>query len=177
MHPRASEHGALRRCALDASRRGIVARGWRDCPSSAHASSIHDDGADPSSAWLGNSVTLDACAFIKTGADLTQKELAAAGWSLGRQPYMLESSSAGIFAAGDVRSRSVREQGGRGIDVHAYAAGRLTPSPRWTRDATEVRRAADAATGWPGRGAGPPGGHQIRFSERIDRRAATVRWM
>ena len=46
---------------------------------------------------------LDAKGFINTGLDLSSENLSAAGWSLKRQPYLLETSLPGVFATGDVR--------------------------------------------------------------------------
>ena len=48
-------------------------------------------------------VELDDKGFIKTGPDLGSDKLAAAGWPLGRHPYLLETSLPGVFAVGDVR--------------------------------------------------------------------------
>ena len=53
-------------------------------------------------------VALDEKAFIKTGADLTQDDLAAAHWPLTRVPYLLETSLPGVFAVGDVRSGNLK---------------------------------------------------------------------
>jgi thioredoxin reductase (NADPH) len=65
-------------------------------------------GAVPNTGWLDGCVTLDANGFIKTGADLTSEELAAAGWPLARPPHLLETSTPGVFAVGDVRGGSVK---------------------------------------------------------------------
>jgi thioredoxin reductase (NADPH) len=65
-------------------------------------------GADPNTSWLNDCMMLDAKGFIKTGPDLSPENLSAAGWSLSRQPYLLETSLAGIFAAGDVRGGSIK---------------------------------------------------------------------
>ena len=65
-------------------------------------------GADPNTSWLNGCLVLDAKGFIKTGADLSPENLSAAGWSLNRQPYLLETSLPGIFAAGDVRGGSIK---------------------------------------------------------------------
>jgi thioredoxin reductase (NADPH) len=51
---------------------------------------------------------LDAKGFIKTGPDLSPENLSAAGWPLARQPYLLETSSPGVFAVGDVRGGSIK---------------------------------------------------------------------
>ena len=65
-------------------------------------------GASPNTAWLADSVVLDSKGFVKTGLDLTERELLDAQWPLERKPYLLETSVPGIFAIGDVRSRSVK---------------------------------------------------------------------
>lgn len=65
-------------------------------------------GAAPSTHWLDGCITLDAKGFIKTGPDLTQEELAAAGWPLARPPYLLETSLPGVFAVGDVRGGNMK---------------------------------------------------------------------
>jgi len=86
---------------------------WRDSRTGAVES--HDirhvfmmTGADPNTSWLSGCVTLDAKGFVKTGPDLSPEELAAAKWSLARQPYLLETSRPGIFAVGDVRSGNIK---------------------------------------------------------------------
>ena len=63
-------------------------------------------GAAPNTGWLAGCVALDDHGFVKTGPDLTREELA--GWRLARHPYLLETSMPGVFAAGDVRSGSVK---------------------------------------------------------------------
>jgi thioredoxin reductase (NADPH) len=65
-------------------------------------------GALPNTAWLNHCVTLDEKGFVKTGPNLAPEELAAAGWPLKRQPYLLETSLPGVFAAGDVRCGNVK---------------------------------------------------------------------
>jgi len=65
-------------------------------------------GAVPNTRWLEGCVALDGKGFIKTGADLTQEDLASAHWPLARMPYLLETSLHGVFAVGDVRSGNLK---------------------------------------------------------------------
>ena len=65
-------------------------------------------GAVPNTAWLNRCIALDAKEFIKTGPDLSQDDLAAAGWPLARPPYLLETSRPGVFAVGDVRGGNIK---------------------------------------------------------------------
>ena len=51
---------------------------------------------------LNGCVALDAKGFIRTGADLSHDDLAAAHWPLARRPHLLETSLPGVFAVGDV---------------------------------------------------------------------------
>ena len=64
-------------------------------------------GAEPHTGWL-NMLTRDSRGFIVTGPDLLVEGRRPAGWTLPRDPYHLESSVAGVFAAGDVRAESVK---------------------------------------------------------------------
>jgi thioredoxin reductase (NADPH) len=65
-------------------------------------------GATPATQWLAGCVRLDAKGFVKTGADLSQQELADAKWPLPRAPFLLESSLPGVFAVGDVRAGNLK---------------------------------------------------------------------
>jgi thioredoxin reductase (NADPH) len=62
----------------------------------------------PATRWLDGCLALDAKGFIKTGGDLTPKDLADAKWALARPPYSLETSLPGVFAVGDVRAGNVK---------------------------------------------------------------------
>jgi thioredoxin reductase (NADPH) len=61
-------------------------------------------GADPRTGWLPTEIERDAKGFIRTGADLSRSPY----WTSGRHPFLLETSRPGVFAAGDVRSGSVK---------------------------------------------------------------------
>src|SRR6266567_438403 len=62
-------------------------------------------GARPCTEWLPAEIERDDKGFIKTGADVAE---APAWHGSKRQPAPLETSLPGIFAAGDVRSGSVK---------------------------------------------------------------------
>jgi thioredoxin reductase (NADPH) len=61
-------------------------------------------GARPATGWLAGQLAEDARGFLLTGTDIPQAQLDDAG----RMPLFLETSRPGVFAAGDVRSGSVK---------------------------------------------------------------------
>jgi thioredoxin reductase (NADPH) len=63
-------------------------------------------GADPNTAWLNTHVALDDHGFILTGSDIKPDQLK--DWPLDREPFLLEASVPGVFAAGDVRHESIK---------------------------------------------------------------------
>jgi thioredoxin reductase (NADPH) len=66
-------------------------------------------GAEPHTDWLADTLARDDHGFILTGRDLPQDSRSAYRcWPLGRPPLPLEASMPGVFAAGDVRYRSVK---------------------------------------------------------------------
>ena len=86
---------------------------WRHMPSGRNE--VHDirhvftlTGATPATNWLGNAVALDANGFVRTGPDLSDRDLAMSRWPLARQPHLLETNLPGVFAVGDVRSGNVK---------------------------------------------------------------------
>ena len=66
-------------------------------------------GAEPHTDWLVQIIKLDVHGFILTGSDLVRNGLQLPeGWELDRQPFLLETTIPGIFAAGDVRHGSIK---------------------------------------------------------------------
>jgi thioredoxin reductase (NADPH) len=61
-------------------------------------------GADPRTNWLPAEIERDAKGFVQTGSSLTHSQ----HWTSTRQPFLLETSRPCVFAAGDVRSGSVK---------------------------------------------------------------------
>ena len=61
-------------------------------------------GAVPRTDWLPPEIERDAKGFVRTGPALAQSP----HWTARRQPLLLETSRPGVFAAGDVRSGSVK---------------------------------------------------------------------
>jgi thioredoxin reductase (NADPH) len=89
-------------------------------------------GADPATTWLRDSaLALDAKNYILTGSDARR-----ANNGSGR-PLPLETSVRGVFAAGDVRSGSVKRVGAAigegavvGAELHTVLANGAAASPR-----------------------------------------------
>jgi thioredoxin reductase (NADPH) len=65
-------------------------------------------GALPRTDWLAGIVERDDRGFILTGPDLIRNGERPKGWSLDRDPFLLETNVPGIFAVGDVRHGSVK---------------------------------------------------------------------
>lgn len=65
-------------------------------------------GAVPCTDWLSGLVERDERGFILTGPDLKGDRHRPYGWTLERDPFLLETNVPGIFAVGDVRYRSVK---------------------------------------------------------------------
>jgi thioredoxin reductase (NADPH) len=61
-------------------------------------------GAEPRTNWLPPEIEKDAKQFVRTGAAVAR----SSHWTAKREPYLLETSRAGVFAGGDVRSDSIK---------------------------------------------------------------------
>ena len=87
-------------------------------------------GQQPRTDWLADAILRDEPGFIRTGPATQTDGRPPAGWSLAREPFLLETSMPGVFAAGDVRHRSVKRiasavgEGAMAVQfVHQYLAG------------------------------------------------------
>jgi len=65
-------------------------------------------GALPRTDWLGTLVERDERGFLLTGPDLIRDGQRPKGWTLDRDPFLLETNVPGLFAVGDVRHGSVK---------------------------------------------------------------------
>jgi thioredoxin reductase (NADPH) len=65
-------------------------------------------GAAPQTGWLPEGVMRDPNGFILSGPDLMMEGKMPKIWKEDRPPYLLETSTPGIFVAGDVRHGSIK---------------------------------------------------------------------
>ncbi|MBD2776264.1 response regulator [Iningainema tapete] len=65
-------------------------------------------GAQPRTDWLDGVIEKDERGFIITGPDLLRNQERIKGWTLERDPFLLETNVPGVFAVGDVRHGSVK---------------------------------------------------------------------
>jgi len=86
-------------------------------------------GARPATEWIKLDIIKDAKGFIETGRELLKYDAFRKSWKLKREPYLLETCSPGIFAAGDVRAGAMNRvasavgEGAMAVKfVHQYLA-------------------------------------------------------
>ena len=84
-------------------------------------------GAKPHSDFVADVVERNEAGFILTGPDLIRDGRRPKNWRLNRDPFLLETSVPGIFAAGDIRQDTIRRvasavgQGSTAVSlVHQY---------------------------------------------------------
>lgn len=65
-------------------------------------------GAIPCTGWLQGKLALDKYGFILSGPQVERIEKGPFRWKLERPPYLLETSTPGIFVVGDARAGSVK---------------------------------------------------------------------
>jgi thioredoxin reductase (NADPH) len=87
-------------------------------------------GAAPGTEWLPANIVRDANGFVLAGPDLRVDGKHPEGWREQREPFLLESSVAGVFVAGDVRHGSIKRvasavgEGSIAVQfAHQYLAG------------------------------------------------------
>lgn len=88
-------------------------------------------GAAPQTDWLAGCVERDQQGFILSGSSFAAERRRPEGWSLERDPLLLETSVPGVFVAGDVRAGSVKRvasavgEGAMAVQfIHQYLAER-----------------------------------------------------
>jgi thioredoxin reductase (NADPH) len=86
-------------------------------------------GSRPFTDWIGKEIIRNDKGFIETGRDAKSYDSFNKIWKLKRDPYLLETSAHGIFAAGDVRANAMNRvasavgEGSMAISfVHKYLA-------------------------------------------------------
>jgi thioredoxin reductase (NADPH) len=97
-------------------------------------------GAEPHTGWLADKVTLDSGGYIRTGAEAVSDADRPEGE---RRPMMLETNLPGIFAAGDVRSGSIKRV--------ASAVGEGSMAVRMVHEHLEGRQRSPSEAALPGR--------------------------
>lgn len=86
-------------------------------------------GTKPYTDWIAMDIIKDPKGFIATGSDLSKYAEYKKAWKQTREPFLLETCSPGIFAAGDVRAGAMNRvasavgEGAMAVSfVHKYLA-------------------------------------------------------
>jgi len=86
-------------------------------------------GSKPCTSWIELDIIKNDKGYIETGRDLLSYDSFRKIWKLDREPYLLETSCHGVFAAGDVRAGAMNRvasavgEGSMSISfVHKYLA-------------------------------------------------------
>lgn len=86
-------------------------------------------GNRPFTEWIALNIAKNEKGFIETGQDVLRRSEQKKHWKLDREPFLLETSIPGIFAAGDVRANAMNRvasavgEGAMAIKlVHEYLA-------------------------------------------------------
>jgi thioredoxin reductase (NADPH) len=89
-------------------------------------------GAEPHTRWLGDQLVLDHGGYVQTGPAACEGPM----WAGDRPPMPLETSRPGVFAAGDIRSGSVKRVAsavGEGAMAVQMVHQHLAAAPRYQR--------------------------------------------
>src|SRR5260370_1335113 len=87
-------------------------------------------GAQPRTEWLDGLIKRDERGFILSGPDLLKDGKKPEGWTLDRDPGLLETNVPGVFVVGDVRHGSVKRVAsgvGEGAGVVPFSRMKIVP--------------------------------------------------
>jgi thioredoxin reductase (NADPH) len=105
-------------------------------------------GSRADTKWLPAEVLRDEQGYVCTGRDVLDLQKSAGGvWPLPRDPFLLETSVPGIFAAGDVRHGSIKRVAssvGEGSMAIAFVHQFLAERASGVRSASEAARSRSA---------------------------------